>query len=151
MNYKIAVKVGADDAGQDEYQICEMQVVAKQIEAVAKQSHDYARDTQDLQARGVTTKRDMQIISASYAAARLINGRARRDGKYENLLAEPAKHKLTRNRELRAEMRVEALEHVKAWLVREEGAVFKGSPEGVIETTAFDVFNPTPDETTEPA
>ncbi len=101
LNFKIAVPVGEDDKGQAEYQICELQVVAEQIEAVSKQSHFFKRKSEDITAEGLVSPADQMLAWAYSTIARGITAQVRHAHGYEALLDNPAKHRLTEQRQKR--------------------------------------------------
>lgn len=98
LNYKIAVPVGEDADGKTEYQISELQVVAKQIEAVSKQSHYFKRQAENLIADGLKTPEDRKMAWAYSTIARGITAKVRLDHGYEALLKTPERDGLTQTR-----------------------------------------------------
>lgn len=116
LNYKIAVPVGEDKAGKTEYQVCELQVVAKQIEEISKSTHRYKRAAEHIlvNAGEHPLPQDLALASANFAAAWLLTAQVRRNAGYEKLLENKTKLALTPNREHNLKMRIAAIETIEA-------------------------------------
>ncbi len=92
LNYKIAIPVGEDDSGETEYHISELQVVAEQIEAVAKQSHYFKREAENLIAQGEMGPSERHLAAAYFGVARGITAKVRHEHGYDELLENQGRH-----------------------------------------------------------
>jgi len=112
INYKLAVPVGKDSVGAEDFQIVELQIVAEQIEAVYDKTHPYKRAAEEiLDKEGELTQEDRKRAAYNFAACRYHNGLAARDAGYDKLLKPEVRSKiaLTRNRELKLEGMIDKL------------------------------------------
>ncbi len=116
INYKLAVPVGDKKSGMNqEYQVVELQVVAKQLEDVYDVTHPHKRAAEEiLDKQEDLTHEDRQRVAYNFGACRYYNGLAARDAGYDKLLLPEVRssHNLTKNRELRLKDMVDRLKYM---------------------------------------